>query len=85
MANLSLVAFGLWCWFWPVRRGWSVAVPLAWTWVAIEGSNGIGHPLWTLRQGGHTPGVATAPLLLILASYLARRLWQVGHPAAGAV
>jgi hypothetical protein len=22
MANVMLVAFGLWCWLWPVRRGW---------------------------------------------------------------
>ena len=27
--NVSLVAFGLWCFLWPVRRGWLSAVPLA--------------------------------------------------------
>jgi hypothetical protein len=42
--------------------------------VAIETINGIGHPLWSLRQGGYTPGVATAPVLLILAINLARQL-----------
>jgi len=70
--NFSLVGFGLWCWIWPVRRGWPSAAYLAWFWVAVQLINGIGHPLWTLRQGGYTPGVATAPLLLILAIYLAR-------------
>jgi hypothetical protein len=69
--NLLLVAFGLWCWLWPVRRGWPIAVPLAWGWVVLETINGIGHPLWSLRQGGYTPGVATAPLLLALAMNLA--------------
>ncbi|HET9678426.1 MAG TPA: HXXEE domain-containing protein [Solirubrobacterales bacterium] len=72
--NLALVAFGLWCLAWPVRRGWPSGVPLLWLWVAIEGLNGIGHPLWSLREGGYTPGVATAPLLLVLALSLARLL-----------
>ena len=74
IANLALVAFGVWCLLWPVRRGWPSAVPLMWAWVAVEIVNGIGHPLWALRQGGYVPGVATAPLLLALALYLASRL-----------
>ena len=83
--NVSLVAFGLWCFFWPVRRGWPSAVPLAWIWVAIQLINGIGHPLWTLRQGGYTPGVATAPLLLVLALYIALLLTRgIRHPAGAA-
>ena len=72
--NVSLVAFGLWCVLWPVRLGWPSAVPLAWVWIVAEVINGIGHPLWTLRQGGYTPGVATAPLLLALGVYLALQL-----------
>jgi hypothetical protein len=84
VANISLVAFGLWCWLWPVRRGWLAALPLAWAWVTLEALNGIVHLLWTLRQGGYTPGVGTAPVLLVLAVYLARQLRQVNHhvPAA---
>lgn len=74
MLNASLVAFGAWCFWWPVRRGWNAAVPLAWFWVVIETINGIGHPLWSLREGGYTPGVATAPVLLLLALALAREL-----------
>lgn len=83
--NVSLVAFGLWCFFWPVRRGWPSAVPLAWVWVALQLINGIGHPLWTLRQGSYTPGVGTAPVLLVLAVYLAlqlRRVVRHSSPAA---
>lgn len=74
IANVALLAFGFWCWAWPVRRGWPSEVPLAWFWVAIEVVNGLGHPLWTLRQGRYTPGVLTAPLLLVIAIYLASRL-----------
>ena len=72
--NLALVAFGFWCWLFPVRRGWAMAVPLAWLWVAIELVNGIGHPAWSLLRGGYTPGLATAVILLPLALLVARRL-----------
>ena len=79
LLNVSLLAFGLWCFLWPVRRGWPVAKSLAWLWIAIEVINGIGHPLWSLRERGYTPGLATAPLLFILAIYLARQLRHAAH------
>lgn len=69
--NSTLVAFGIWCFFWPIRRDWSSAGSFAGFWIVIQVINGVGHPLWSLRQGGYTPGVATAPLLLLLAVYLA--------------
>ncbi len=56
------------------RRAWPIARSIAWLWVVVEIINGIVHPLWALRVGGYAPGVATAPLLLILALYLARQL-----------
>jgi hypothetical protein len=74
IANVALVSFGLWCWLGPIRRGWPSARPLAWTWVILEAVNGTGHCLWAIRQGSYTPGVATAPLLLALAIYLAIQL-----------
>jgi Protein of unknown function with HXXEE motif len=80
IVNVGLVAFGLWSILWPVRRGWRVAVPIAWLWVGLELVNGVGHPLWSLIQGRYTPGVATAPILLVLALLLAHRLRT---PAAG--
>jgi hypothetical protein len=72
--NLSLVAFGAWCSLWPVRLHWRSAPALASLWAGIELINGIGHPLWSLRQRGYTPGVATAPVLLLLAVYVLREL-----------
>ena len=81
--NVSFVAFGLWCWAWPVRRQWGSAVGLAWLWVVIELVNGIGHPLWSLSEGGYTPGVATAPLLFVLALYLASRLRSADRATPG--
>ena len=79
LLNVSLFAFGLWCLIWPVRRAWPSAVPLAWLWVVIEIVNGIGHPLWSLREGGYTPGLVTAPVLLLLAVYLAHQLRRAAH------
>ena len=72
--NVGLVAFGIWCFLWPVRKHWLAAVPLAWLWVGIELVNGVGHPLWSLRELRYTPGVATAPVLLLLALDVARQL-----------
>jgi len=72
--NAALVSFGLWCFLWPVRGHWASAIPLGWFWVVTELINGIGHPLWTLNELRYTPGVATAPILLIVALYLA---WQL--------
>lgn len=72
--NVALVGFGLWCLYRPVRRGWRSAVTFGWLWVGIEPVNGVGHPLWSLRERAYTPGVATAPVLLILALSLASEL-----------
>ncbi|HSL71652.1 MAG TPA: HXXEE domain-containing protein [Longimicrobiales bacterium] len=71
VANCALVAFGIWCFWWPVRRNWRSGTWFAAFWIGIEVINGVGHPAWALRQRGYTPGVATAPLLLVLALYLA--------------
>jgi hypothetical protein len=40
--NVALVAFGVWCVLFPVRRRWHGATALAWVWIAIGIVNGIG-------------------------------------------
>lgn len=77
--NVILITFALWCWLWPVRLRWRSAVLFALLLVAIGVINGIGHPLWSIYRGGYTPGVATAPLILIVAIYVASQLLR---PAA---
>lgn len=74
IGNIAVVAFGLWCVVWPVRRSWPSATGFVWFWIVIETINGVAHPLWSLRQGGYTPGVLTAPILLVLALYLASQV-----------
>jgi len=53
--NVTLVAFGLWCYFWPVRQRWATAPAFVWIWIAIEMLNGIGHLAWSLMVGDYTP------------------------------
>ena len=77
--NSALVAFGLWCLVFPVRKEWPSAAGFAWFWIVLETINGIGHPAWTVLQGGYTPGVLTAPILLIIAVYLAFQLQKQGR------
>ena len=67
LVNSALLAFGVWCVIRP-------AIQVIWFWVVIEMINGIGHPVWSLAQGGYTPGLITAPILLVLAWNLARQL-----------
>lgn len=67
VANVALVTFGVWCYLWPVSRRWPRARAFALGWGVVELINGVGHPLWSVSQGAYTPGVATAPILLILA------------------
>ena len=74
IGNVVLILFGLWCFIWPIRRRWTSALAFGWLWVAIELINGVVHPLWSLVELRYTPGVATAPLLFLLAIYLARQL-----------
>ena len=77
IVNVTLVAFGLWCWAVPVRSGWLAARGLAWFWIILELGNGFGHSLVALRRGGYFPGLITAPLLLFFASWLA--VLQIRH------
>jgi hypothetical protein len=84
--NVALVAFGIWCFIAPIQHQWPSAPLFAWIWIAIELLNGIGHPLWSLIALRYTPGVATAPILLLLALYLAWQLRGEGiAPHLGAV
>lgn len=81
IANAALVAFGLWCWAVPVRSGWPSARGFAWFWTILELGNGLGHSGLALRQGGYFPGLITAPLLLVFASWLA--VLQIRHDRRG--
>lgn len=80
--NVSLVAFGARCCLWPVRRRTPSLTVVTWFWVTIELINGIGHPIWSIREMRYTPGLATAPVLLVLAIALA--VYARGEARVGA-
>ena len=71
IANVALVAFGFWCWAVPVRSGWRIATGVLWFWTILELINGLDHIVLALSHGAYFPGVATAPLLLLLSAWLA--------------
>jgi hypothetical protein len=77
--NVALVTFGVWCFLWPVRRQWTSLAGLAWFWIVLELMNGVGHLLWSILDLRYTPGVATAPVLLIFALVLALQVHHRQH------
>jgi hypothetical protein len=72
--NASFFVFGMWCYFALVRPGRPAAAGFVWGWVIVELANGVGHTLLSVSRRGYFPGVATAPLLFLLAAYLVLRL-----------
>ena len=77
VVNSLLVLFGLWCWAARVRPQRKGARGLAWFWALLELANGLGHLGLAIAAGGYFPGLATAPLLLVVAAWLARRLVRI--------
>jgi len=77
--NISLVAFGLWCYFGPVRHARQSALALVWFWVVLELFNGAAHITWAMSVGAYRPGLATAPVLMAIALILA---WDLRHVQA---
>jgi len=81
--NASLAAFGLWCYLGPVRHATPSAAPLAWCWVILEALNGAVHIIWAASAGAYRPGLATAPVLLVIAVVLGSALRRA-HAASNA-
>lgn len=74
VANALLVGFGLWCWFAWVRPARRPARAAAWAWALLETLNGAAHFALAAASGGYFPGLATAPLLFGLGSWLLLQL-----------
>ena len=79
--NVSLAAFGLWCFLGPVWRGGRAGVALAWFWVVLELANGLAHVGWAVSAREYRPGLLTAPVLLAMALVLA---WQLRRSSVAA-
>ncbi|MEX0290578.1 MAG: HXXEE domain-containing protein [Flavobacteriaceae bacterium] len=72
--NIGLFVFGLLCCAILLRTKGVYALALVWFWVILEFINGIGHPIWSAIQASYTPGLLTAPLLLLMAVLI---YWQL--------
>ena len=70
IANLLVVTIGFWCFVWPVRHRWKAAKVVVVLWILIELINGSAHVARSILNWHYDPGVATAPLLFILALWL---------------
>jgi hypothetical protein len=71
IVNIGFLTFGILCWWFPIRGNYSAANGILWFWIILETINGVGHPIWSIIQKEYTPGVVTAPLLFVVAAYLA--------------
>ena len=71
--NISLFIILMITWLATLSKNFSIK-GLLWLWVVLETINGVGHSIWAIMERSYVPGLITAPLLLILAIYLARLL-----------
>jgi len=68
--NIGIFVIGIACWSFIVRKRSPLSINIIWIWIIIELINGVGHLVWSLMQQSYTPGVITAPFLLINALLL---------------
>jgi hypothetical protein len=79
--NIGVVGFGLWCWLWPISRGWRSAKAIAWGWASLEIANGTGHIAVAAFARGYFPGLFTAPFLVLASGCLVLQLTRSPRPA----
>jgi hypothetical protein len=72
--NFCIVAFGYWCYFFPVRAATHNGRRLAWGWAGVECANGVAHIAFAVSAGGYFSGVLTAPLLIAVSVVLMKSL-----------
>jgi len=78
--NIALFIVGLLILF-ALVRNYSFAVVPVWILTVMEIINSVGHSIWAIMERDYVPGVATAPVLFILAVYLVRQLIKTTHTA----
>ena len=76
--NIALFIAGMLIWLAVVRKNSSAIVPV-WVLTILEIINSVGHAVWAIMERDYVPGVATAPILFILALYLVKQLTKTTH------
>jgi hypothetical protein len=80
LLNVAIVAFGFWCYLSRVRPGRASARTWVWLWILVSLGNGVIHSTMAVARGAYFPGVATAPLLFVLAAYMAATQLRFTRP-----
>src|SRR5687767_10505018 len=78
LINMGLFIVGMLIWLGVVRNNSFAIIPV-WVLTILEFINGTGHSLWAIIERDYVPGVATAPILFILAIYLIRQLTKTNR------
>jgi hypothetical protein len=76
--NVSLFIILMLTWLTTFSKSYSTRGVL-WLWIILEVINGVGHSVWAIIERSYVPGLATAPILLGLALYLARLLTKPAY------
>ena len=74
--NIGLFLFGILSWLLLHKMPTALSRVVIWFWIVVEIINGVGHPIWSISEGGYTPGLMTAPILFIISLFLYRNLTQ---------
>ena len=80
--NISLFIVLMLTWLTTFSKS-SSAKPLLWLWAILEFINGIGHSVWAIMERSYVPGLATAPVLLILSLITMKLLMIPEYKKAG--
>ena len=72
--NAAIISFGAWCYLARVRPGHASAAGWIWPWVLVSLGNGVVHSTMAVVRGSYFPGLATAPILFVLAAFIATQL-----------
>ena len=71
--NIGLFIILMLTWLTTFSKNYSTK-GILWLWIILELINGVGHSVWAIIERSYVPGLATAPILFVLALYLARLL-----------
>ena len=80
--NISLFVVLMLTWLTTFSKN-SSAKPFIWLWAILELINGAGHSVWAIMERSYVPGLATAPVLLVLSLITIKLLLMPDHPKAG--
>ena len=80
--NISLFIVLMLIWLATFSKNFS-AKPLLWLWTILELINGAGHSVWAIMERSYVPGLATAPILFILALIMVKLLTNPANKTPG--